>query len=126
MRRSEMSTLFSTICRVIGPGRGTHLVNAWTSDSAVLAPLGRQPPPELADEVLGRPVVVRQVPGGEAGVVVGQHGVDGRRRINAAVGAGHLPHAVEDAADGQAINETEAGFLWQCHGRRSLNHGGIG
>ena len=34
MRRREMSMLFSTTWRVMGPGRGTHLVKAWMPATA--------------------------------------------------------------------------------------------
>ena len=49
--------------------------------------------PELADEVFGRSVVVGEVPGREAGIVVIEHGRGAATRVDLAVAAGHLPHA---------------------------------
>ena len=36
--------------------------------------------------------------------------------IDAPMGARHLPHAVEYPADGQAVDEAEAGFWREGHG----------
>ena len=66
---------------------------------------------EIADEVLGRTVMVGEVPGGEPGLVIGQHLVDRARRVDRAMRAGDLPHPVEDAADRQIRSELEAARL---------------
>ena len=87
-----------------------------------VAPFRRQSPAELADEVLSRPVVVGQVPGGETGIVVRQHRIQCGGGVNAAVGPRHLPHAVEYPANGQAVDETEAGFWREGHGDANLNY----
>ena len=58
---------------------------------------GFQPAPELANNVFSRSVVVGQVPGGEPRVQVGEHALDGCFRVDSAVGARHLPHAVQEA-----------------------------
>ena len=72
----------------------------------------------------GRPVVIGQVPGGEAGVVVGDH--LGHSRVDWAVTAGDLPlgtipegQAVEQPADAQVGGELIGAFGWQHGGTRS-------
>src|SRR5882672_3280832 len=71
--------------------------------------------PELSDESLGRAVVVREVPGREPGVVIGEHLGDRARRLDVAVRAGDLPHAVEDTADAEIGGELEAARSRYCH-----------
>jgi len=50
---------------------------------------------KLADEILGRPLMVGQVEGGEAGVEQVEHTANGGGRIDGAMDATHLPHADE-------------------------------
>ncbi len=57
-----------------------------------------EPAPELADQILGRAVMIGEVPAGESGIVIGEHRLDRARRVDGAMGAGNLPHPVEDAA----------------------------
>jgi len=54
----------------------------------------REFPPELADEILRWTVMVSEVPGGESGIVISEHFGNCARRLDAAVRAGDLPHAV--------------------------------
>src|SRR6516164_471712 len=53
---------------------------------------------EIADEVLGRAVMIREIPGCEPGVVIGKHLVDRAHRFDRAMCARDLPHPIEDAA----------------------------
>jgi hypothetical protein len=87
----------------MGPGGGTHLVKAWVSASAA------SPRP---DEILGRAVMVREVPGGEPGIVIGEHRLDRACRIDPAMAAGDLPHPVEQPADCQIGGEGKPAGLW--------------
>jgi len=63
---------------------------------------------ELTHEILGRSIMVGKVPGGEPGVVIGEHFRDRARRIDMAVCARYLPHAVEHAANLEVGSEFEA------------------
>ena len=58
-------------------------------------------PAEVADEILGRAVMVGQVPSRKTGLVVGGHLINRAHRVYCAMGAGNLPHPVQDAADGK-------------------------
>ena len=91
----------------IGPGRGTHFVNTWRLASASAPRSGSELAAELAHDVLGRPVDVRQVERREAGVEVVEQAADGGGRVDGAVGAGHLPHADRQPADGQVGGKSE-------------------
>jgi len=71
------------------------------------ASLGGVPAAKLTDEVLGRSVMVGEVPGREAGLDMGGHAFERLLAFDAAVGAGDLPHAVQDAADGEIGRERE-------------------
>ena len=64
--------------------------------------------PELSDEILGRTVMIREVPRSETRLVVGKHLGDGASLFDVAMRAGDLPHAVENAADPEAGGELVA------------------
>ena len=64
--------------------------------------------PESSDQILGRAVMVGQVPGCEPGVVIEEHLLDGAHGIDAAVGAGNLPHSIQDAADLEIRGQSKA------------------
>ena len=57
-----------------------------------------KPAAELADQILGRAVMVGEVPGGKPGIVIGEHVLDRPRRVDRAMAAGDLPHAIEQPA----------------------------
>jgi hypothetical protein len=52
--------------------------------------------------------MVSEIPGGEPGVVIGEHLFDRAPRLDRAVAAGDLPHAVQDPADGEIGGQLEA------------------
>jgi hypothetical protein len=58
-------------------------------------------PEEVADEILSWTVMVGQVPSGKTGLVVGKHRIDRAHRVYCAMGAGNLPHPIQDATDGE-------------------------
>src|SRR5262249_60836353 len=66
-----------------------------------LSVAGGELPAEGPDEVLGRPVMIGEVPRGEPSIVIGEHGFDGARRIDRTMRAGNLPHPVQDPADAE-------------------------
>src|SRR5258708_29296969 len=70
---------------------------------------------DLSYEPRGRAVVVREVPGREPGVVIGEHLGARARGLDVAVRAGDLPHAVEDTADAEIGGELEAARSGYCH-----------
>ena len=115
MRDSETPTASSTTRRVIRPGCGTHFVNAWISESRSAPWRAANSPAEAADEILGRAVMVGEVPGGEPGVVIGEHLLDRARRVDTAMRAGDLPHPVQDAADAEIGGQLEAASYGQRH-----------
>jgi probable F420-dependent oxidoreductase len=84
------------------------------------AALGGEAPTETADQILGRAVMIGEVPGGEPGVVIGEHLVDRARRVYRAMRPRHLPHPVEDAADREVCGEREAA---RCRKRGGKGHG---
>src|SRR6516162_11640408 len=57
---------------------------------------GSETAAEVADEGLGRAVMIGEIPGREPGVVVGEHLVDRPHRVDRAMRTGDLPHPVED------------------------------
>ena len=57
--------------------------------------LGSQVAAKGADEILGRPVVIGQVPGSEARQVVRLHGMERGGGLDRTMAAGHLPHAIQ-------------------------------
>src|SRR5205809_5703742 len=59
--------------------------------------------------------MVRQVPRYEAGIKVVEHALQGRFRIDAAMGAGHLPHAVQETTDAQIGGELHLAFYGYGH-----------
>ena len=67
----------STTARVILPGRGTHFVNACIA-STPAASRWATLAAKLANEILGRPVVVGKVEGREASIEELEHRGDGR------------------------------------------------
>ena len=109
-------TASSTTRLVIGPGGGTHFVKAWISASRAGAVARGELPAEGADEILGRAVMVGEVPGREPGVMIGEHRRDRPRRVDRAMRAGYLPHPVQDAADREIGSELEAAVRRQYHG----------
>src|SRR5437660_10075946 len=70
---------------------------------------------EIPDQILGRAVMVGEVPGGEPGIVIGEHRRDRARRVDGAMRARDLPHPVEEAADREIGGEREAARFGQCH-----------
>jgi hypothetical protein len=58
-------------------------------------------PKEVANEILGGAVMVGQIPSRKTGLVVGKHRIDRAHRVYCAMGAGNLPHPVQDATDGE-------------------------
>src|SRR3974377_1524046 len=70
---------------------------------------------EVADEILGRTVMVGQVPSGKTGLVVGGHRIDRAHRVYCAMGAGDLPHPVQDAADGEIGSELNTARCGEGH-----------
>jgi hypothetical protein len=67
---------------------------------------------KLTDEVFGWSVMIGEVPGRKAGVMIGEHFFDGSLRLDVAVRAGYLPHSVEDSANGQIGGQLEPTRLW--------------
>src|SRR5207247_7812863 len=63
---------------------------------------------EMPDQILGRAVMIGEVPGGEPGITVGRHRLDRTRPVDRTMRARHLPHPVEDAADRKIRREREA------------------
>jgi hypothetical protein len=51
-------------------------------------------PAKFADEILGRAVMVGQVPSGKTRLVIGGHRIDRAHRVYCAMRAGNLPHSV--------------------------------
>ena len=71
---------------------------------------------EVADKVLGRTIMVGEIPGGEPGVMmIGEHFVDGAAGVDHAMAAGDLPHAVQDPANRKIGGELEAVRCWERH-----------
>jgi hypothetical protein len=64
--------------------------------------------PEGSDKVLGRTVMVGEIPSCEPRIVIGEHLIDRAHRVDGAVGARDLPHSVEDTADAEIGGELEA------------------
>src|SRR5215469_10509561 len=74
-----------------------------------------EPAAKGADEILRRAIMIGEVPRGEAGVVIGEHLLDGARRVDMAVDARDLPHAVQDAANAEICGELEPTRCEQRH-----------
>ena len=62
---------------------------------------GCEAAPKGADEILGRAVMVGEVPSREPDVVVSEHLLDGAGGIDGPVAARDLPHAIQNAADAE-------------------------
>jgi hypothetical protein len=67
---------------------------------------------ELTDEIFGWSVMIGEVLGRKAGVMISEHFFDGALRLDVAVLAGYLPHSVEDSANGQVGGQLEPTRLW--------------
>src|SRR6202022_3657101 len=78
---------------------------------------GGEPAAEVADKILGRTIMVGEIPGGEPGIVVGEHLVDRAPGLDRAMAARDLPHAVQDPADREIGGELEAARGWERHTR---------
>src|SRR5215469_17031916 len=72
------------------------------------------------DKILRRAVMIGEVPGGEAGVVVREHLFDGAFGVDRTVAAGDLPHSVEDPADLQIGGDLKTAGRRHCHLRLRL------
>src|SRR6516165_1162141 len=64
--------------------------------------------PEGSNKVLGRAVMVGEVPSCEPSVVIGEHLIHRATGGDGAMCAGDLPHSVEDTADVEIGGELEA------------------
>ena len=62
--------------------------------------------------------MVGQVPSSKTGLVVGKHRIDRTHRVYYAMGAGNLPHPVQDAAYGEIGSKLNTGLMRV--GRRHL------
>jgi hypothetical protein len=81
-------------------------------------PLGKAAA-EFADQILGRAVMVGEVPGHEAGIVIGEHRLDSPRRIDPAMRARHLPHPIQGTADIEIGRQGRTARCRRRHGRSS-------
>src|SRR5437667_204994 len=70
---------------------------------------------ERADQLLGRAVMVGQVPGREARVGVAEHRLDRPPGVDRAMCARHLPHPVQDAANRTIGGKLKPARCGQCH-----------
>src|SRR5205085_6521584 len=71
--------------------------------------------PELADQILGRSVMIGEIPAREASIVIPEHRIDGRLGVDPAMRARHLPHSVQHTADAQARRELKPARRGQRH-----------
>jgi hypothetical protein len=62
---------------------------------------------EVSDEVLGRAVMIGEVPSGKPRIVKREHLCDCAGGLDVAVGARDLPHPVQKAADRKIRGELE-------------------
>ena len=97
------------------PGPGHPLGERLDSIRGALAASRGKLAPELADEVFGGAVVVRQVPCGKPGVHILEHTAYRRIGVNGAVSAGNLPHPVEDTANRQIASQVEPAVFRKSH-----------
>ena len=97
------------------PGMGNPFCERLDLGQPLGAVQGGEPAAEFADQILGRAVMVGQVPGGEPGIVVGEHRLDGAGGVDPAMGAGDLPHPIEDAADRKIGSEPQAARFGERH-----------
>ena len=56
--------------------------------------------------------MVSQVPGGEAGIIIVKHILEGGVRIDAPMRPRDLPHTVEEAADAHVRRELQLACWW--------------
>jgi hypothetical protein len=63
--------------------------------------------PEVSDEVLGRALMIGEVPCGEAGIMIGEHLCNCPSGRDVAVSARDLPHPVQNAGDAEIRGELE-------------------
>jgi hypothetical protein len=68
--------------------------------------------PKLSNKILSRAIMVSQVPGGEAGVMIIQHILECGLRIDAPMRPGYLPHTVQEAADAQVRSKLKLADWW--------------
>jgi hypothetical protein len=68
--------------------------------------------PKLSNKILGRAVMVSQVPGGEAGVMIVRHILECGLRIDTPMRPGYLPHTVQEAADAHIRSELKLACWW--------------
>jgi hypothetical protein len=59
--------------------------------------------------------MIGEVPRRKSGIVIREHLFDGAGRVDSAVGAGDLPHAVQDAANAEIGGELERARCGQRH-----------
>ena len=97
------------------PGGGDPLRESLDLGEAGGAVSRRELSAEGADELLGRAVMVGEVPSREPGLVISEHRRDGARRVDRAMRARDLPHPVQDAADREVCRERETTVRRQCH-----------
>src|SRR5882762_7431567 len=73
--------------------------------------------PKPADQILGRAVMIGEVPAGKAGIVIGEHRRDRAFRINRAMRPRDLPHPIQHPADVESGRELKPA----CRGQRHLD-----
>ena len=95
----------STTARRHRGGRRHPLGECLHLRQGVTAAPGLEAAAEFADEVLGGPIMVREVEGREAGIQVIEHALDCRLRVDPSVRSRNLPHPVKHPADVQIGGE---------------------
>src|ERR1051326_2454983 len=71
--------------------------------------------PETADQVLGRAIMVCQIPCREACIVVAEHRLDRALRVYTAMRPRHLPHPIQLTTDLQICREPKPARCRQWH-----------
>ena len=59
--------------------------------------------------------MIGEIPGGEPGIVIGEHLADRAAGVDRVMPAGDLPHPVQDPADRQIGGELEAARFGERH-----------